>query len=82
MEATLDRFGRLVIPKKIRDHMGLDPGAVLSIEESEGRIILKPAAESAPVELKDGVLVFTGRALGDVESALRKHRQERLGGFR
>jgi AbrB family looped-hinge helix DNA binding protein len=80
MEAALDRFGRVVIPKKIRDHMGLDPGSVLSIEESEGRIILKPVVETVPVTMKEGVLVFTGKAADDIENAVRKHREERLGG--
>ena len=29
METTLDRFGRVVIPKQVRDDLGLKPGAVL-----------------------------------------------------
>jgi AbrB family looped-hinge helix DNA binding protein len=82
METSLDRFGRLVIPKKIRERMGLDPGSVLDIEESEGRIILKPVVEMAPIDIKDGVIVFTGRALEDIENAVRKHREERFGGSR
>ena len=42
METTLDRFGRIVIPKKIRDDFNLKPGSQISIEESDQVIILKP----------------------------------------
>lgn len=59
MKATIDRAGRLVIPKQLRDHLGLRPGEVEvtaegaglrveplagdSIEEREGRLVI-PAA--------------------------------------
>jgi len=42
MKAALDRFGRVIIPKKIREHLGLDAGKMLSIEENEGAVLLKP----------------------------------------
>jgi AbrB family looped-hinge helix DNA binding protein len=38
METTIDRAGRVVIPKPIRDAAGLKPGAALSIEYRDGRI--------------------------------------------
>ena len=43
METTLDKFGRIVIPKEIRDDFNLKPGSQIRIEESEQTIILKPA---------------------------------------
>ena len=59
MKATIDRAGRLVIPKQLRDHLGLRPGEVEvtaegaglrveplagdSLEEREGRLVI-PAA--------------------------------------
>ena len=42
MEATLDRFGRIVIPKKIRDDFNLQAGTQIYIEETEQAIILTP----------------------------------------
>jgi AbrB family looped-hinge helix DNA binding protein len=81
MKAALDRFGRVIIPKRIREHLGLDAGTMLSIEENEGAILLKPIVEMSHVEMKDGVLVFTGKATGDLENAVRKHREERLGEY-
>jgi AbrB family looped-hinge helix DNA binding protein len=77
METVVDRFGRIVVPKKIRERLGLQPGAVLEIEESGDEIRLKPHRGEPAVRLKEGVLVFTGKALGDIEGAVRSMREER-----
>jgi len=77
METTLDRFGRIVIPKQVRDDLGLSPGSVLKLEERDEEIVLKPVAERSPLILKDGILVFTGEVEGDLETALRRDRDER-----
>ena len=77
MEATLDKFGRIVIPKQVRDDLGLSPGSVLKVEERAKEIVLKPVAESSPLILKDGILVFTGEVEGDIETILRRDREER-----
>jgi AbrB family looped-hinge helix DNA binding protein len=78
METTLDKFGRVLIPKEVRDDLGLKPGAVLEIEELEETILLKPKNDEPHVVLKDGVLVFSGAATGDVAGAIHTHREERL----
>ncbi|MBI2266135.1 MAG: AbrB/MazE/SpoVT family DNA-binding domain-containing protein [Armatimonadetes bacterium] len=80
MKTTVDKFGRVVIPKKIRDRIGLSQGSALSIEERDEEIILRPLAELSPVEVIDGVLVFTGKAVGDMENEIRRHREQRLRG--
>ncbi|MBW2333424.1 MAG: AbrB/MazE/SpoVT family DNA-binding domain-containing protein [Deltaproteobacteria bacterium] len=43
METTLDKFGRIVIPKRVRDDLGLKPGAVLQIEQAEQKILMVQA---------------------------------------
>lgn len=77
MEATLDRFGRIVIPKKIREDFHLQVGSSIRIEEGEGEIVLKPVEGEPNLVKKDGVLVFSGKAVGNVETAIEEHRQER-----
>lgn len=77
METTLDKFGRVVIPKQVREDLGLSPGSVLKIEERAEEIVLKPVAESSPLVVKDGILVFTGEVEGDLETVLRRERNER-----
>lgn len=77
-EARLDKFGRVVIPKPVRDHLGLEPGAVFKIEGREDGIVLRPVQAEPDLVMKDGVLVFTGEAEGDLEETVRKQRQERI----
>jgi len=77
MEATLDKFGRIVIPKRVREEFGLDPGAVLEIQGREGRIVLSPRPAEPDLVQEDGVLVFTGEAVGDLEAAVEEHRRRR-----
>ena len=78
METTLDRFGRVVIPKQVRDDLGLKAGAILQIEETKEKILLKPVREEPHVVVKDGVLVFSGTANGDIVDAIRSHREDRM----
>jgi len=78
MKTTLDRFGRVVVPKDIRDRLGLKPGAELEIDEHGNEVVLKAVVREAPLKLEDGVLVFTGTATGDLMEAVRMHREERL----
>lgn len=83
MEAVLDRFGRILIPKKVREDFNLQPGAQLRIEKQKEAIVLTPVVGDPTLVVKDGVLVFSGRAVGDVDAAVVRHREERarvLGG--
>ena len=59
MRSTIDGGGRVVIPKPIRDLLGLGPGTVVEVAEREGHIEIAPA--NAPMELVevDGALVAT-----------------------
>lgn len=44
MKITIDRLGRVVVPKPIRDKLGLRGGEALEVEERDGVIELRPAA--------------------------------------
>jgi AbrB family looped-hinge helix DNA binding protein len=77
METTLDRFGRILIPKKIREDFNLKPGTQMRIEETDQTIVLKPVRGEPNLVLKDGVLVYSGKPMGDLEKAIEKHREER-----
>ena len=77
METTLDKFGRIVIPKEIRDDFNLKPGSQIRIEEGDQVIILKPFEGEPNLHWKDGVLVFSGTPFGDLGEALEKHREDR-----
>ncbi len=52
MNVTIDKAGRIVVPKALRDRMGLNAGDELEIEEFNGKIeISKPVRERKLVEI-------------------------------
>jgi AbrB family looped-hinge helix DNA binding protein len=78
MKTTIDRFGRLVVPKTIRERLGLRPGDEIEIEEQDNRIVLKNVEERYPLQVEDGVLIFSGTASSDLLVSVTRHREERL----
>ncbi len=42
MLATIDRAGRVVVPKPLRESLGLEEGAAVEVSELDGRIIMEP----------------------------------------
>lgn len=77
MEATLDKFGRIVIPKKIREDFNLRAGSHIRIEEGMNEILLTPIEGEPTLVEKDGVLVFAGTPIEDIENHINKTRQQR-----
>jgi AbrB family looped-hinge helix DNA binding protein len=65
MRATIDQAGRLVIPKQLRDHVGLRPGEVEVTADGTG-LRIEPLAGESLAE-RDGILVIpaTGAGVGD-----------------
>lgn len=47
---TIDRVGRLVIPKEIRDEAGIDAGMPLEVTCREGRIEIEPRRRPIRIE--------------------------------
>ena len=78
MHTTIDRFGRIVLPKKLRENFNLEPGSQIRIEESGQEIILKPIHGEPNLRLKEGILVFSGTPLNNLDTALAEHRRGRL----
>ena len=88
MDVTLDKFGRILIPKRIRDRLGLKPGIELRLEVNEGgeegrSISLRPAPDQGRLIRKGNVLVFKGERLGspeklDAVESVKIARQTRL----
>lgn len=51
MQAKLDKYGRMTIPKAVRDHLGLAPGTTFDVVLQGGGIRLIPVAgDSAPAD--------------------------------
>ena len=77
---SIDRAGRVVLPKPIRDRLQLEPGESLEIESFEDHIVLRPIREHATMRKELGVLVFdTGEPItaSEVRKTIQKIRDER-----
>ena len=77
---TMDRAGRLVLPKPVRDELQLAAGDSLELESSDDEIILRPVRGTATVRKKQGVWVIrTGKPLSAevLNRTIRKIRNER-----
>ncbi len=77
MKATIDKFGRILIPKKVRQQLGITTETNLNIDEDGKRIIIEPISEEEPVIDKDGILVFTGKLATEPDRLIAKDREAR-----
>ena len=69
MLITIDRAGRVVIPKEIRDRLNLQPGAVLEVEQEPGALRLHVVGQQPSLIHKEGILVHHGAATVDLDTA-------------
>ena len=60
MTLTIDGAGRLVLPKRTRDRLGLRAGSTLEMRETEEGVELKPAQPESCLVRKGRFLVYTG----------------------
>jgi AbrB family looped-hinge helix DNA binding protein len=57
MRTTIDRAGRLVIPKALRDALGLESGTPLEINARDGRLEIEPVPTAMRLERRGRGLV-------------------------
>ncbi len=54
---TIDRAGRIVIPKSLRVQAALEPGTRLQIRLREGMVEIEPAPRSVNIRRRGSILV-------------------------
>jgi AbrB family looped-hinge helix DNA binding protein len=80
-KVTLDRAGRIVLPKALRDELHLAPGDTLDLVVKGDEVTLRPRRGATPLQKERGVWVFrTGEPLAasETEETLRSIRAQRL----
>jgi len=60
VEATIDSVGRIVVPKPLRDALGLTAGSTVDISRYGAGLQLIPTGRTARLVDESGVLVATG----------------------
>jgi len=77
---TLDKLGRIVLPKPVRDKLQLAAGDQLELESLDDRIILRPLRGTGQLRKKQGVWVFHGGeplSAATVRQTIEQMRRER-----
>jgi AbrB family looped-hinge helix DNA binding protein len=77
---TLDKAGRVVIPKKVRDKLHMSAGDAFEFKSTDEQIVLKPMREEGRMFKKRGMWVFhTGKplTLKEVNAVIESVREER-----
>jgi len=50
MRVTIDAAGRVVIPKQVRERLGLTPGTALELDELGDHVELRPATRNVRID--------------------------------
>lgn len=84
----VDKLGRIVLPKPVRDKLELKPGDELELETLDDRIMLRPPRGGAQLRKKRGVWVFrcgeplSAAAVQETLERVRREREEQILGGR
>ncbi len=76
----IDKAGRVVIPKPLREELHLEAGDTLEMESAGEQITLRPVRGTGPLTKEHGVWVFhSGQPLpaSATDAMLRQIREER-----
>lgn len=80
MIITIDRAGRVVVPKTLRDRFNLSAGTELEIKAVGDGLKLRRISDEASLVRKHGILVHHGsaRAAIDIGEFIRAEREARI----
>jgi AbrB family looped-hinge helix DNA binding protein len=76
----IDKAGRVVIPKPLREELHLSPGDALEMDNAGEQIILRPVRGTGPLTKEHGVWVFHADqplTASATDNVLRQIREER-----
>jgi AbrB family looped-hinge helix DNA binding protein len=76
---TVDKAGRIVLPKPVRDRLQLEAGDTLELEMDGERINLRPVRPKVLLKKELGIWVFQGEACDDsIADLIDRSREARL----
>jgi bifunctional DNA-binding transcriptional regulator/antitoxin component of YhaV-PrlF toxin-antitoxin module len=81
MELKIDKFGRVVLPKKLREHLGVGLSLKVEVKETPEGVLLTPVRRESGLMMKDGILIHRGSGREshiDWDSLVEDEREERI----
>ncbi len=57
--SNIDKFGRILLPKKMREQLGFTSGSEIEVEEDDDKIILRAVRSKSQLKKKKGWPVFS-----------------------
>ena len=76
---TLDKAGRVLIPKPLRQELHLGPGDTLQLESEGEQITLRPMRAKALLKKERGVWVYQGEPTEvSITAVIDRQREKRL----
>ncbi|MFW5747843.1 MAG: AbrB/MazE/SpoVT family DNA-binding domain-containing protein, partial [bacterium] len=77
MKITIDKAGRIVIPKRVRERYNMHPGVPLELENGPEGVILKVISQQPSLVKKEGILIHHGSDTVDFDMAEAVNRERR-----
>jgi AbrB family looped-hinge helix DNA binding protein len=75
---TLDRAGRVLIPKTLRQELHLGPGDALQLDSEGEQITLRPVRPQALLKKERGVWVYQGESTdASIPALIDREREKR-----
>lgn len=81
MPLKVDKAGRIVLPKRVRQRLRLEPGSQLRLEERADGILLRPMEQRIPLTQREGgLLIHCGEVPPgfDWDRFIEDQREERI----
>ena len=76
---SLDRTGRIVLPKSVREQFNLHPGSQIEIKTKQDYLELKPVDATPALVSRERLLVHQGASQAPLAGAIEQSREERVG---
>ncbi len=75
---TIDKFGRVVIPREVREALHMKAGTKLEVAlETDSSIVLKVIYEEPEIEYRNGWPTIKGPADFDIVETIKEERERR-----
>jgi AbrB family looped-hinge helix DNA binding protein len=79
-KVTLDKAGRLVLPKPIRDALRIVPGDTLEIECDDDRLVISPVRLRPGLQREQGIWVYRSGSptTASIPGLIDRQRKQRM----